>query len=651
MSKEIESKRRVKKLLAEEMSKETDSKGRPPSIIARLMGLDGLPPQQPLHGRHRGFLESYRVKTGLLASERDGKPYECRLNRKHSMEQQEFKDVYEVLETSEVERASYQSRATLKSKLSEAERAFIRKKIMDTKCLSTNEKFHNSKEFCDTLDMVDTNKDLLMKFLQQPDTLFKKHLIDLRGAAPRTECSRIAVLKPSNLEKCESNTIGWKSENDILRCDTVSQRKHHDGLAPHSYKYGGAQKLLKSSKIQLERKCETDILPKRIVVLKPNLEKVQNAAQSVSSQCSSHGSPSDCRKEMEYKSIGTCEARPRFKKNLSNDEGTSRPKSRESREKAKEITRRMRESFRGEPIDLASVFKGYAGDESSYDVSGSDSGSESEVSMPTSRKSFHWNNWQKPLSSHSIESSVSMEAKKRLSERWKMSQRNQDVGTVGKGSTLGEMLAIPDWEMWPEHVDPVIGFDGSSDRFASNGEIVGWDSPLGISSSDGWKNGCVGNASRLSFVPASSLGCGGPKTSMQYEGLDQDSYLMPGEPTNQRKHEVIKGNFLIKEDYSSSQKLSFGSKRTQFSCTYGTDSLDEMPFNQSQMEINLGKKVPSEQKKVASKMPTINVNDKSLITNAEEDTGHKDRTIPSESSDGLPQEPSARLLEDSVAQV
>ncbi|KAL6990462.1 hypothetical protein U1Q18_045003 [Sarracenia purpurea var. burkii] len=71
-------------------------------------------------------------------------------------------------------------------------------------------------------------------------------------------------------------------------------------------------------------------------------------------------------------------------------------------------------------------------------------------------------------------------------------------------------------------------------------------------------------------------------------------------------------------DYSSSQKLSFGSKRTQFSCTYGTDSLDEMPFNQSQMEINLGKKVPSEQKKVASKMPTINLNDKSLITNAEE---------------------------------
>ncbi|CAL5340673.1 unnamed protein product [Camellia sinensis] len=39
----------IKKLLADEMSKETESKRRPPSVIARLMGLDGLPPQQPLH--------------------------------------------------------------------------------------------------------------------------------------------------------------------------------------------------------------------------------------------------------------------------------------------------------------------------------------------------------------------------------------------------------------------------------------------------------------------------------------------------------------------------------------------------------------------------------------------------------------------------
>ncbi|GMP50679.1 hypothetical protein CsSME_00017204 [Camellia sinensis var. sinensis] len=164
----------IKKLLAEEMSKETESKRRPPSVIARLMGLDGLPHQQPLHRQHKG----------------DGKPYERQSNRKDSMAQQECKDVYEVLETSNVERSSYPAKRTINSKLSEAEMAFIQQKFMAAKRLSTNDKLHNSKEFCDMLDMLDANKDLLMKFLQQPDSLFTKHLVDLQGVAPRSKCIR-----------------------------------------------------------------------------------------------------------------------------------------------------------------------------------------------------------------------------------------------------------------------------------------------------------------------------------------------------------------------------------------------------------------------------------------------------------------------------
>ncbi|CAL5387210.1 unnamed protein product [Camellia sinensis] len=34
--------------------------GRPSNVNARLMGLDGLPPQQPLHRPHNGFSETYR---------------------------------------------------------------------------------------------------------------------------------------------------------------------------------------------------------------------------------------------------------------------------------------------------------------------------------------------------------------------------------------------------------------------------------------------------------------------------------------------------------------------------------------------------------------------------------------------------------------
>ncbi|CAL5399327.1 unnamed protein product [Camellia sinensis] len=49
----------IKKLLAEEMSKETESKRRPLSVIARLMGFDGLL-RQPLHRQHEEFSESYQ---------------------------------------------------------------------------------------------------------------------------------------------------------------------------------------------------------------------------------------------------------------------------------------------------------------------------------------------------------------------------------------------------------------------------------------------------------------------------------------------------------------------------------------------------------------------------------------------------------------
>ncbi|KAL7209834.1 hypothetical protein ACSBR1_031405 [Camellia fascicularis] len=48
------------------MSKETESKRQPPNVIARLMGLDGLPPQQPLH-----FSETYRQWTAQFQECKD----------------------------------------------------------------------------------------------------------------------------------------------------------------------------------------------------------------------------------------------------------------------------------------------------------------------------------------------------------------------------------------------------------------------------------------------------------------------------------------------------------------------------------------------------------------------------------------------------
>ncbi|CAL5415857.1 unnamed protein product [Camellia sinensis] len=556
----VSSSRRVtstptKKLLVEEMSNETESKRRPSSVIARLMGLDELPPQQPLHRQHKG---------------------------KDSMAQQECNDKYEVLETSKVERSSYPTKRTTNSKLSEAEMAFIQQKFMAAKCLSTNVKLHNSKEFCDMLDMLDANKDLLIKFLQQPDSLFTKHLVDLQGVALRSKCSHMANVDPSKLNKYESSTIGWKSEKGILQC---SRQKHYDGLFTHFYNHRGAQNFLNHQTFN------------------------QKGSMGVRQTSSQHR----LLKHWEYRTIDTGEGGHWVKKNSSNDDADFfRPKSREPKEKAKEITRKMRESLRGEPMDLPSIFMGYAGDKSSYNVFGK-------------------------------------EAKKRLSERWKMSQRYQNVGAVGKASTLDQMLSIHDTEMRPENFYPMTSLDGSSDRFVNNDEIAEWDSPLGISSKDGWKDSIRISARSRSFVALSVSSCG-PKTNMQCETLDQDSYLMAGEAMNRGKNKAIRRNSNKKED-SSSRKIRSNNKKSQSFCrTYSdsTDSFGEKQFNLSQAEINLGKKDPTEQKSLVSQMRTHNINNKSSITDVKVDGGHAD--MYSESLDGeLPSKPSSCLLGNPIS--
>ncbi|XP_057513181.1 uncharacterized protein LOC130795208 [Actinidia eriantha] len=582
----------MKKLLAEEMSKEIDCKRWSPSAIARLMGLEGLPPQQPLHKHDNS--EKYQQQTASTLIERDGKPHERRLNGKNSVERQEFKDVYEVSETSKVDRGSRPTKVIANPKVSEAEMASIKKNFMNAK---------------------------------HPDYLFKKHFLHLHAAAPRSKCSYIAVMKPTNSEKYESNIIGGKSEKQASQHHTRSRWKHRDGLSIHSFSQCDVQTPIKSSKSLLDGNYEREILPIRIVVLKPNLEQVGNAAKSVSSDCSSQGYRSDCRKHMEYLSTGSGEAAPHGKKNISSDAGFSGPKYGESRDIAKKITRRMRASLGSERIDLPSMFRGYAGDESSCNVSGSDSTSESEVTVRTSRNSFHRSNLQKPPSLLSTKSTVSKEAKKRLSERWKLSQRYQDVGAVGKCSTMGELLAIPSKGMRLVTLDQMIGLDGSSDRFAGNKEIAEWDSPLGLVSSDGWKDGCIRSSSRCGII-------------------DQDSYLMPGEAMGQGRNKAIKGNFNNKEG-SSSRNLRSGNKKCRSPCrsySYCNDSLEEVQFNQFQMEINLEKKDPSEQKSFASEMPAISVDSKISIISVDMVVEHEDVTISSESPDELPPKPSPCLL-------
>ena len=566
----------IKKLLAKEMSKETESKRRSPSVVAKLMGLDGLPPQQPGYKEEKGIPEDYfRTIRPVEKGQRSSRRYDSRPSRKSSKDEQEFKDVFEVLETSKAESCSFPSQGTVNSNLTEAQRDFIKQKFMDAKRLSTDEKFHGSKEFHEALEVLDSNKDLLLKFLQQPDSLFTKHLRDLQGSTPQPLCGRIAAMKSSEAQMCEKTHLDSKStkERPHKSRSASSQRR-----TSHSDCYA-AQKSVNSSKNQLEGKEEPAILPTRIVVLKPNLGKVL----SVSNAALSHASLSECRKDIQIPIIKNREVELLGRRNFHRDVGH---KSTESRELAKEITRQMKNSFRNSSKFSSSAFKGYAGDESSCSMSGNESANESETMSMSSKCSLDLNNQHRPLSSRSTESSVSREAKKRLSERWKLTHKSLDMSVVSRGSTLAEMLAIPDKETRPAHLDSMTDQEGFRNKIACDDRPSGWVEPLGISSRDGWKDGCIGSLTRSRSLPSSSTAFGSPRAIMRREPIRDDRFVIPKEALKRERNKA-QNKRLDKKSVNRNSRSSGKKSYPSHSIGESNDSSTKNLISQNQAKIKL----------------------------------------------------------------
>ncbi|KAL3628588.1 hypothetical protein CASFOL_027634 [Castilleja foliolosa] len=341
----------MKKLLAEEMSRDVEPKRRSPSVIARLMGFEGLPSPRLSHSQQKRLSEIYYQQKNDFVN--------ARSKSQRRTDQQEFKDVYEDLEASHITNRRCSSRWSASSILTKPEMALIQQKLVDAKRLSTNEKLEN----------------------------------------------HIAVLKPSNSEKYESKSKALRSERDNIS----KSLKREDGLLLEPHSRHRAHHISFSPS-----RNEEKTLPTRIVVLKPNLEK----------------------KMKEYPSP-------------SRNVGLSKPISNEAREIAREITTKMRDVGCDEARG--------------YDASGS----ESEGFESCCRKSFEENNVR-----------VNREAKKRLSDRWKMTHKYQNLEHgVSKGRTLGEMLAISDRS---NH---------------SNGKT---SSSVGISSKDGWADEIITKSSSRS---------------------------------------------------------------------------------------------------------------------------------------------------------
>ncbi|XP_019084857.1 PREDICTED: uncharacterized protein LOC104711921 isoform X1 [Camelina sativa] len=499
----------MKSLLAQEMSKQKESKKRSPSIIARLMGLDVLPAQSSSHRQHK-CVENHQQGRGGGGG---GTSYDDGYNkslRRSSKAEQKFKDVFEVLDAKRAEsnRNFREHQGSVNANLTQAEMAFIRQKFMEAKRLSTDDKLRHSKEFNDALEALDSNKDLLLKFLQHPDSLFTKHLHDLH----KPQYSQASSLKSPNSQK---------DDRDLLRKSHRSPHRHvgSGGCASRSHTRHASYDMIDLPNEELGKRSE--LQPTKIVVLKPNLGEPRYVGRTFASPSSS----SD-----EFRADRRLPCTTNHGRQKSNEDvRLSRQNSRDSGEMAKTMSRQRKASCgNGSAMSFEnSGFKGYAGDESS---SGSDSASDSELVPVTSGKRTAFNrrnNYHRSLPSKSTTSSVSREAKRRLSERWKLTHKFEHEIEISRSGTLAEMLATSDREARPASFSGLSFEDGISKRFENNIQWSESPEPVGISSRDGWKGSCS-----RSFAKS--------KTIMNQESTSSYTIVLPKALIN--RDGLVKGN-------------------------------------------------------------------------------------------------------------
>ncbi|RAL47730.1 hypothetical protein DM860_012355 [Cuscuta australis] len=423
----------MKMLLAQEMSKEINNKHNPPSVVAKLMGLDTPPSQQPDSSKERYCVGgSARVHTDTHLSYCNNKSGTLNGELQHDFhqcsKQNQFKDVNKVWQ--------HQQKSSLRNKSSGSGRcdekdkrtAYVRQKFIEAKSLSIDEKCRQTNNFQGALEVLSSNPDLLLKFLQEPNPTLAQQISNLRSCQPPTDIKRITVLRPSKM--VDNHTYSGKETNEKKdnKANEVSQlnkidesyQDHFASTARHSVDGSSAQ-------------------PTRIVVLKPSTGKCHNLKVVSSPPCISPA-------RFHHENVS---ADPE-------DNGVQ-----ELRELATEITQHMHENSIGHERDdilLSSVFlDGYISDVSSFDKSENEHAmenlSDSEFMSPASRHSWEFINrcrsphsLSSPRPSHSPESLVSREAKKRLSERLAMVASNgicqEQRPHRRSSSTLGEMLSL-----------------------------------------------------------------------------------------------------------------------------------------------------------------------------------------------------------------
>uniref|UniRef100_A0A0D3FXQ7 DUF4378 domain-containing protein n=1 Tax=Oryza barthii TaxID=65489 RepID=A0A0D3FXQ7_9ORYZ len=354
----------MNRLVAMEMSKGVESKRKPPSVVARLMGLDDdLPAKEPALQSSRRNLRRSHSLDNLATTNRPQQQQEQHYSRTTPnihigpKETVEFKDVYEVsedpLKRHHILGQNFPWERSSGNK-SDTRIEAVRQKFMEAKRLATNENLIHSKQFQEALEVLSSNRELFLKFLEEPSPAFLKQLdgLDTTPAPPPTK--RITVLKP--IKSVENNGIRETRTHQV-----INEENELVMGKTHQRSYSADDNFSKST---------------RIVVLKPSPGKPNRTGARLTARAA----PSEQTRRIDFHGGLQDDASILGSRELLHGSVQHMPESRHRRD---------------ESLISSTYSNGYGGDESSFSGSEVDyidggSPSDSDAVSPMSRHSWDY---------------------------------------------------------------------------------------------------------------------------------------------------------------------------------------------------------------------------------------------------------------------
>ncbi|KAL5727446.1 hypothetical protein ACHQM5_000641 [Ranunculus cassubicifolius] len=156
---------------------------------------------------------------------------------------------------------STEEHSVLQEMLTEAAEAFLSQKLSDTKQLTDDGAINQSKQFIDAVEILNSNKELLLKLLQDSSSQRVNNIQDLQ-------------LPPSEKVKQDKVLAPKMSKQELASHKEVQRHNIHNFF----------RKKDKSHKRDSLKESDDSQVSNRIVVLKPKATPVQNSISSTQSQ-------------------------------------------------------------------------------------------------------------------------------------------------------------------------------------------------------------------------------------------------------------------------------------------------------------------------------------------------------------------------------